>query len=61
MKTNDIKKLADDMASIGYEILGVKPLPWSFDSSPRKILNGAYSIKIAPIQEATVAPNDNKN
>jgi hypothetical protein len=46
MKAEELKKLADDLNAIGYEILGVEPLPWSYDNSPRKILNGAYSIKV---------------
>jgi hypothetical protein len=50
MKRSDLEKLAKDMEEIGYEILAVKPLQLSFDSSPRKILNGTYNVKIAPIQ-----------
>ena len=60
MKRADIEKLAKDMDEAGYEILSVKPLPWSFDSSPKKIINGAYNIKIAPIGECEADRAKNK-
>jgi len=61
MKANDMKKLIDDLTSIGYEILEMKPLPWSFDDNPRKTINGMYSIKILPIEKNKRAETSGKN
>jgi len=61
MKRADIEKLAKDMEGIGYEILAVEPECFSCPHDERKILTGAYSIKIAPIRETAAAIEALKN
>ena len=50
MKSADIEKLAKDMESIGYEILEIKPECFGMQGFKEKILTGAYTVIIAPIQ-----------
>ena len=60
MKRAEIEHLAQNLEKIGYEILGVEPLFWSHDESPRKVLSGAYNLKIAPLRELEEARANGK-
>jgi len=51
MKSADIEKLAKDMESIGYEILEIKPECFGMQGFKEKLLTGAYTVIIAPIQK----------
>jgi len=51
MKAEELKKITDDITSIGYEIMEIKAECFSYSDEARKIVTGAYALRIAPIKK----------
>jgi hypothetical protein len=49
VNADQLKSLAEGMALMGYELVGIKPEYWRMSGSTRKRTTSAYVVTIAPV------------